>query len=213
MNSLYLAHPYDWMAHYGIPNMKWGRRRFQNKDGSLTEAGKRRYAKYARGHIRSDEGDVKGALKEGVSQVFGPQERVRLKASYKKLLDDLGDADNANTKLKSIADKKTKEKFDNEVANNPDKYKGVLKGGARGKLHDRIAEESMKSAREENPDLVRRVDAGSDATKAWKSVCREATDKLVGQYGNQKVRMFSSETVGDVLSNTLEKIVIEEWYD
>lgn len=213
MNSLYLAHPYEWMAQSGIPGMKWGRRRFQNKDGSLTEAGKRRYAKYARAHIRSSEGNVKSALKEGVSQVFDPQDRVRLKASYKKLLGDLGDADNAKTKLKSIADKKAKEKYDEEVANNPDMYKGILKGGAREKLHNRLSEESMKSAREENPDLVKRIDVGSDATKAWKSVCREATDKLVGQYGNRKVSMFSSDTVGDVLSSTLEKIVIEEWYD
>ena len=47
MNSLYLAHPYEWMAHYGIPGMQWGRRRFQNKDGSLTPAGQKRYAKSA----------------------------------------------------------------------------------------------------------------------------------------------------------------------
>lgn len=213
MNSLYLAHPYEWMAHHGIPGMEWGKRRFQNKDGTLTEAGKRRYAKYARAHIRNKEGDVKGFMKEGVSQVFGPQERVRLKASYKKLLDDLGDADNAKTKLKSIADKKTQEKFDEEVANNPDMYKGILKGGAREKLRNRLSEEVMKSAREENPDLVRRIDAGHDATKAWSSVCRDATNKLIGQYGDKKVRMFSNETVGDVLSGALEKIVIEEWYD
>lgn len=213
MNSLYLAHPYEWMAHHGIPGMQWGKRRFQNKDGSLTEAGKRRYASYARRHIRSKDGDVKGVLKEGVSQAFGPQERIRLKASYKKLLDDLGDADNAKTKLKSIADKKTQEKFDDEVANNPDMYKGIFKGGALEKLRNRLSEEAMQTSREENPDLVRRINAGSDATKAWNSVCREATGVLIGQYGNQKVRMFSSETVGDVLSSTLEKIVIEEWYD
>ena len=213
MNSLYLAHPYDWMAHYGIPGMEWGKRRFQNKDGSLTEAGKRRYAKSARGHIRSEEGDVKGFVKEGVSHVFGTQERVRLKASYKKLLDDLGDADNARTKLKSIANKKTQEKYDEEVANNPDMYKGILKGGAREKLRNRLSKEAMKSTREENPDLVRRIDAGSDAIDTWNGVCRDATNKLVGQYGDKKVRMFSSETVGDIMSDTLEKIVIEEWYD
>lgn len=31
------------LAHHGIPGMKWGVRRFQNKDGSLTAAGKKRY--------------------------------------------------------------------------------------------------------------------------------------------------------------------------
>ena len=31
------------LTHHGIKGMKWGVRRFQNKDGSLTPAGKRRY--------------------------------------------------------------------------------------------------------------------------------------------------------------------------
>ena len=31
------------LYHYGIPGQKWGQRRFQNEDGSLTEEGKRRY--------------------------------------------------------------------------------------------------------------------------------------------------------------------------
>ena len=31
------------LAHHGILGMKWGVRRFQNKDGSLTAAGKKRY--------------------------------------------------------------------------------------------------------------------------------------------------------------------------
>lgn len=34
-----------YLAHHGIPKMKWGVRRFQNKDGTLTAEGKIRYGR------------------------------------------------------------------------------------------------------------------------------------------------------------------------
>lgn len=38
-----MSHLY--LAHHGIKGMKWGIRRFRNEDGTLTDAGKKRYSK------------------------------------------------------------------------------------------------------------------------------------------------------------------------
>ena len=47
-DNYYSINTYDngYLAHHGILGMKWGVRRFQNEDGTLTEAGKKRYRSY-----------------------------------------------------------------------------------------------------------------------------------------------------------------------
>ena len=47
----------NYLYHHGTKGMKWGRRRYQNEDGTLTEAGKKRYARDAhdKGYNKQDE--------------------------------------------------------------------------------------------------------------------------------------------------------------
>lgn len=45
LNCLYNEFQGEALSHHGILGMKWGVRRFQNKDGSLTKEGQRKYSK------------------------------------------------------------------------------------------------------------------------------------------------------------------------
>ena len=47
------------LAHHGIKGQKWGVRRFQNEDGTLTDAGKARVAKGNSGYLNPDRKDQK----------------------------------------------------------------------------------------------------------------------------------------------------------
>lgn len=42
----------DQLWHWGVKGMRWGVRRYQNADGSLTEAGKKRYARDAESNAK-----------------------------------------------------------------------------------------------------------------------------------------------------------------
>lgn len=69
----------DYLAHHGIMGQKWGVRRFQNPDGTLTDAGKRRVKgdkvsnknmtskmrdEYAKNRISANDGDARQAIQD-----------------------------------------------------------------------------------------------------------------------------------------------------
>ena len=93
------------LAHYGIIGMKWGVRRYQNKDGSLTFAGKMR-AKRLQSAIDANDRDVADLKKHGyVSEAkavkaVGDRNREKLAAmresAAKKSVKDMSDAELRN---------------------------------------------------------------------------------------------------------------------
>lgn len=81
------------LMHYGISGQKWGIRRFQNEDRTLTEAGKERYSKTGteeRKKARAEKKAQKQAAKEerrAVKEAAKP-ESSRWKPSEAKYLSD-----------------------------------------------------------------------------------------------------------------------------
>lgn len=78
--------PIDQLYHYGIVGQKWGVRRFQNKDGTRTPAGKRREeSNKSEDHIKSR--DSKSKAPGGLSneELKKLNERLQLEETYKRL--------------------------------------------------------------------------------------------------------------------------------
>lgn len=77
-----------YLAHHGIVGMKWGVRRYQNPDGSLTAAGKLRYAPDGNGGYRKLTGSERRAAEKSAKQRAAALEKARKarleKAEYEK---------------------------------------------------------------------------------------------------------------------------------
>ena len=75
----------DELKHYGIKGMKWGVRRFQNSDGSLTADGKKRYSE-------DNLKDIQKQVNQGKNVVDGVKKtkaKAAEKRTEKKIKDDL----------------------------------------------------------------------------------------------------------------------------
>ena len=76
------------LYHSGVKGMRWGVRRYQNSDGSLTDAGRKRYntkAPKSEEHLR-----VKALKKKKLSQLSNAEirelnNRMQLESQYKNL--------------------------------------------------------------------------------------------------------------------------------
>lgn len=109
MDDKYILGPHGELYHWGIKGMRWGVRRYQNKDGSLTKAGRKRYAEENE-KLKAREKEIKGREKAAARQAKLDAKKAELdareaalkggKTKAAKKLDSDGDV----SKSKSIKD-------------------------------------------------------------------------------------------------------------
>lgn len=79
MGNRYILTPEGELYHWGIKGMKWGQRRWQNKDGSLTPAGKKRYAQ-EEADLKAREKAIKNREREAAKRAKLDSKKAELDA-------------------------------------------------------------------------------------------------------------------------------------
>ena len=219
------------LYHYGIPGMKWGHRRFQNKDGSLTEAGKRRYAKAIASQARK-KNTPKGNLhrvgklvaEDIASGKLGDKYNDQVKkvsAAMDKFLNDQYEADigfedsGAWQKAFNEANDRAIKYYEDNDPERLAEMRSIAKDTGRDLMSfgdfDDIHGYYMYEDANNTIDKYRKqyfeangIDLES-SEKEYRQACKELTDSILGEYGDVSVKP-SAKYLGDASAKLEEYI-------
>ena len=167
----------EYLAHHGIKGQKWGVRRFQNKDGSLNAAGKKRYG---------DTSETYNAVKNA---------RKAQREAYSQYNRSFNKA--ANTSVLRNLTKKGREIYNNrwdKAAEDADKYE-------TSKAATKAAKQAYKDAYNKNLETAR-----ANQSRADKLLYNDATNKraakLMTKYADYDYNKASEQAKKEAKRNT-----------
>jgi hypothetical protein len=208
------------LFHHGIKGMKWGVRRYQNKDGSLTPAGKKRLAKdlkrdykrnrdYSRPGLTSD--TYKKKLGDVVERSISPDDVKRITRAKERWLVSSRESEKTYDALHAVAKKYGNEFYDEQMRVNSDMYTSPKD---KARLRDYATYEyGYEKARTNRPDLSN-ADNSAHARNVkdyedYQEECRKVCDKILDKYGDTKLYSdrYYTLTIRDTVGNMVESMV------
>lgn len=115
MDYVYAVDESGALCHWGIKGMKWGIRRYQNKDGSLTPAGRKRYNDELES-LKAREKEIKGRERAKARQSKIDAKKAELD-EREKALEDPKKSRNKTKKSSAPTQKTAKDMTDDEIRN------------------------------------------------------------------------------------------------
>lgn len=194
----------DELKHYGILGMKWGIRRYQNKDGTFTDAGRKRYGLKE----TSKRKDVKKAMKistadKNVKEVGSRYEQElinspKIKKYYKELKDNERKANEAyailynkiNPDLKKLNPKGFDYReafFNNELGDKDGNYNEPF-----DTVPNKIGGKRQKNSKEES-NFWNSVDGYYKAVNNITKEQRKIGEKYVDQFNEARLKDLAYE--------------------
>lgn len=177
------------LYHHGILGMKWGIRRYQNKDGTLTEAGKKRYGS-------AEALEVDKALKEH-TKVSNKDPMTR--SGKSKQFERMRELENKIGQTISSDDKELQ-----KLAKDFNKIKGEIhwynrqlqreaekkSGGDKDKLYAEY-EKTYGYGKNRDKKLTKLEEKSSKIFESYVKASEKAVDRMLGNIGNEKLRDFN----------------------
>lgn len=198
----YCATPTDELHHHGIRGQKWGRRRYQNKDGSLTPAGQKRYNKEL-ASLEKEKSKLKADKKIIITRKRTKAKFDKLEAEKKKVAEEhktvkktlkKGDKPKQEEKPEETVEQKRERLLKSVDAKELYKNKHLLSDAEiqdrinridlEQRLSSRIVEEHKKTGMDYVRDASKILDTATDlyskVDKAYSTVANSTIAKAAG---------------------------------
>ncbi len=159
------------LSHYGIPGQKWGVRRFQNSDGSLTSAGRERY-----GYGKQTVGEVARRAGKRVGEAIrNASENRRIRKTYGK---------GAVKNIKSVTKgKRLSEMSDAEIKKKIDR------------LH--LENQLLSEIKAKNQAAIDMSNARANRVTLYSKYGQDLVKTIIDKYANSNVRVARTKSTID----------------
>ena len=222
---IYFLTPDGELYHHGVKGQKWGVRRYQNADGSLTAAGRKRLAKNVKKNVTYTKDAVWNSKRQRWDVINDSpsheQAKVGKLPEVQKAFKDLENARNEYYESFKVAgdfnnDRELVRKYQEKAARLEAERLGIrdeqgIKDVIWGYQNEDFDQGDQNSfslyLKDKGIDASKYIDTVDSATQKYKAACRACTNQLLGEYGDETIYSFTNKTTGYETKTTVSDVV------